>query len=199
MINDQPEHPEATAQLPSSSAPESQVEKSQDTSTTNNPPAQPPKRGRPSAYTHELGERICILMAEGKLLYEIEQMEGMPSAETIRRWSIARDDFRVMYTGAREASGDALAERAMQEAAKATDKDSAAAARVRADNLRWMASKRAPKQYGDKTTVEMDANITNGPGKVAESAPDWLRERMEGQQAAVVAATAGAAAPATKH
>ncbi len=199
MIHDQPDNPEAPAQLPNSAAPESHVDTASTTSTTNTPDAPRTKMGRPSLYSPELAEQICTLMIEGKLMTEIEALPGMPSATTIRVWAATRDDFRSMYARAREASGDALAERALSVAMAAKNKDQAAAARVQADNLRWLASKRAPKNYGDKTMVEMDANITNGPGKVADDAPDWLKERMEGRQAAVVAATAGAAAPATKH
>jgi hypothetical protein len=90
------------------------------------------------------------MIEEGATVREIEATEGMPSWPTLRRWLRNNEEFRTQYAHAREASAEALELRMMDEAQTATDRDSAAAARVRVDTLKWIAAKRNPKVYGDK-------------------------------------------------
>ena len=73
----------------------------------------------------------------------------MPGRSTVCDWRRAHPEFQTSYAQAREASGDVWAERALQAALSATP-ETAQAARVRFDALRWYASKLAPRQYGDR-------------------------------------------------
>jgi len=106
------------------------------------------KRGRPSGYSRARGEAICRQIADGKTLRELKV-----ATSTVMRWVADHPEFREQYARAREAQADSLAEEIIHEARKATPAN-AQAVRVQIDALKWAASKRAPKKYGDRASVE---------------------------------------------
>jgi hypothetical protein len=118
--------------------------------------------GRPSSFTPEAGGAICEAIEGGATIREITAREDMPAWPTIRRWLRDNEAFRTRYAHAREVSAAAFEERLLAEVATAVDSDSASAARVRIDAIKWIMSKRAPKVYGDKTQVDakVDAVIS---------------------------------------
>ena len=109
--------------------------------------------GRPSTFTQETADAICEFIEGGSTIREITAREEMPAWPTIRRWLREFESFRTRYAHAREVSAAALEERLFAEAATAVDSDSASAARVRIDAIKWVMSKRAPKVYGDKVQI----------------------------------------------
>lgn len=129
-------------------------------------PLKPP--GRPSIYTPELATAICTHIAEGKSLRIIGGMDGMPHQATIMAWlDGSRPEFSEQYARAREAQADKLAEEALQiaddgrsdtyldaEGNERTDNEVIQRSRLRVDTRKWLASKMAPKKYGDKVTQE---------------------------------------------
>ena len=62
-----------------------------------------PRPGRPTAYTPELGEAICELLAEGKTLKAICRMDDIEVAEsTVRSWAVNPEHpFSALYARAR--------------------------------------------------------------------------------------------------
>jgi hypothetical protein len=74
----------------------------------------------------------------------------MPSTVSIYKWLREHDEFANNYARARENQADTFADAIIDEADKAVDKDSAAAAKVKVDARKWVASKLKPKKYGDK-------------------------------------------------
>lgn len=115
---------------------------------------QKPKRkpGRPSIYSDELAEKICTLLAEGNTLTSICKMDGMPGLTTVMQW--AMDDehpFAALYARARERQIDTMAESIVDIADEEDDPNSR---RVRVDARKWLASKMAPKRYGDRVQNE---------------------------------------------
>jgi len=128
--------------------------------------------GRPSDYRPEIGDVICGLLAEGKALAHICQLEGMPHVSTVFRWMRLHDEFREAYTRAREDQADFLADE-MQVIAdedpqllSAGDEDGKGAIlrvdsafeqwrRTRIDTRKWIASKLKPKRYGDRISQEV--------------------------------------------
>jgi hypothetical protein len=123
------------------------------------------KPGRPSAYTKALGDSICSQIADGKSLRAICAKTGMPSKSMVLRWLDAESaqQFRDQYARAREAQADLLAEEMLEIADDSsldvlTDKDGnerpntefVTRSRLRVDTRKWLASKMAPKRYGDK-------------------------------------------------
>jgi len=110
--------------------------------------------GRPSSFTPDVAAKICELVEAGETIRQITSREGMPASwSTISRWLRERDDFRIQYTHARETSAAVFEERILTEADAATP-ETAQVARVRVDALKWVMSKRAPKVYGDKLSLD---------------------------------------------
>ena len=135
--------------------------------------------GRPSGYTDALGLAICTGIAEGQSLRSICAQPAMPHISTFLRW-LADDshaDLRDQYARAREAQADYLAEEILSIADEECtmvlaskhnshdddgeghtevvfDSTAVARNRLRVDARKWLASKMAPKRYGDKITQE---------------------------------------------
>lgn len=132
-------------------------------------PSPPKKPGRPSAFSQEIADAICTAIAAGNSLRAICERPDMPAISMVMRW-LADDDraeFREQYARAREAQADTLAEQMLQIADDGTndtqvddegnvriDHDHIARSRLRVDTRKWLASKLAPKKYGDKITNE---------------------------------------------
>jgi hypothetical protein len=83
-------------------------------------------------------------------------MEGMPDKRTVLRWLDGDEggELRTQYARAREALGDEYFDEIREVAFN--DGDDPNNKRVKVDALKWMASKLAPKRYGDKleTTLQ---------------------------------------------
>jgi hypothetical protein len=105
-------------------------------------------------YDHELAERILeeLPFADGGL-EEICKREGMPSERSVYRW-LADDRnaaFRQAYARARELCGEIQAQRGLRDALEAED---AQLGRLKFDARRWLASKLAPRRYGEATLLK---------------------------------------------
>ena len=131
-------------------------------------PAAPPKPpGRPSIYTPELATVICTHIADGKSLRAIGAMDGMPHQATIMAWlDGSRPEFSEQYARAREAQADKLAEEILAiaddgrsdtyldaEGNEKTDSEVIQRSKLRVEARKWLASKMAPKKYGDKVAI----------------------------------------------
>jgi hypothetical protein len=126
--------------------------------------------GRPSKYTPELTDEICALLAEGKSVRYIGDLEGMPVPSTIFKWLREIPEFSEQYEKAKEESADALVSEMLDIASempmiqelddkgnvRAIKLDSAGISRnrLRVDTIKWYASKLKAKKYGDKAVME---------------------------------------------
>lgn len=135
--------------------------------------------GAPSIYSLELVHAICEHIANCVSLRAIAAMEGMPSVQTMMAWLAddSKPEFLEHYARAREAQADKMAEDILAIADEEctmvkADKhgtsdddgegntevvfDSTAVQRnkLRVDARKWLASKMAPKKYGDKLVQE---------------------------------------------
>lgn len=127
---------------------------------------------RPCEFTQEIADAICERIADGESLRTICQAEEMPARSTVFRWLSQIEAFSDQYARAREAQADLLADEIIEIADDAThdtitrrrngDDDGQEVAntewinrsRLRVDARKWMASKLAPKRYGEKITQE---------------------------------------------
>ena len=131
-------------------------------------PAKPPKKlGAPSTYTPELAAAICEHIAAGKSLRTIAALDGMPAQSTIMVWLDGKHpDFTEQYARAREAQADKLAEEILAiaddgrsdtyldaEGNEKTDNEAIQRSKLRVEARKWLASKMAPKKYGDKMAI----------------------------------------------
>lgn len=136
---------------------------------TNTSDSKPLPRGRRSAFTNELGEAICSAIADGMSLRAVLARPGMPSKSMVMRWLADERyiEFRDQYACAREDQADKLADEILQIAddgsndtyldAKGNVKvnhDAIARSRLLIDARKWLASKLAPKKYGDGVRQE---------------------------------------------
>lgn len=129
-------------------------------------------------YTAELASQICDHIASGLPLRAIAAMPGMPALSTMMVWLDGRHaEFTEQYVRAREAQADKMAEEILSIADEdctmvradkhgSRDEDgqgntevvfdatAVARNRLRVDARKWLASKMAPKKYGDKIQAE---------------------------------------------
>lgn len=117
-------------------------------------------RGRPSTYTEEIGLKLCERIANGENVKAVCRDSDMPDWTTLMRWRLRFPEFATRYARAREASAEALEMEALEIAETATDKDTAAAVRVRVDAMKWAAAKRHPRMYGDRIDVNHEGKIS---------------------------------------
>lgn len=115
------------------------------------------KLGRPSSYTQEIADDICMLLAEGESLRKICERPRMPSLSMVFRWLNEKTDFRDHYVRAREAQTERMLEDILLIADKATPED-AAVAKLRVETRKWAMSKLAPKKYGDQSKLDVTTN-----------------------------------------
>ena len=109
------------------------------------------KIGRPSSRTPEVVEEICRRLAEGELLINIcNGDERLPALQTVYGWAWDNDEFRQLYTRARQQQASTLMEKGIKEGLEATDRNSAYVARVRADIFARFAARMHPEQWGDR-------------------------------------------------
>lgn len=121
--------------------------------------------GRPSSFTQAMADQICERIADGESLRAICRDESMPAKSTVFKWLADMKPFADQYARAREAQADTLADEIL-EIADDTSRDTIATekngeqpnsewitrSRLRVDARKWLASKMAPKKYGDKIT-----------------------------------------------
>lgn len=126
--------------------------------------------GRPSDYSQETIDIICQRLADGESLRKVCLDEAMPGLSTVMRWLAdeSHAKFREQYVRAREAQADKLADEILSiaddgqndtyltETGLATNHDVIARSRLRVDARKWLASKMAPKKYGEKLELAGD-------------------------------------------
>lgn len=108
------------------------------------------KHGRPTKFTQELADTICERISNGETLRAVcRDIKIAPS--TVIEWTWKNKEFFEQYTRARQKQADAYADMILDEAFNSIDPQ---IGRLRVDALKWVASKLAPKRYGDKVEVE---------------------------------------------
>lgn len=135
------------------------------------------KRGRPALYTPELAEKILRRVSGGESLRKICADDDMPNRETIHTWAFDNvNGFFGQYARAREMQAHAIADETLEIADDGRNDwmesndpnnpgyrlngEAAQRSRLRVDQRKWYASKLAPKEYGDKTAVDVTGNLT---------------------------------------
>ena len=116
--------------------------------------------GRPSDYSDEIAQEVLALISEGYSLRKACIEIGKP-LKTVWSWMQKNEEFRNHYVRAKEESGDAdqdkldeIAERVL------TGELDPQAARVAADIIKWSASKKKPKKYGDRVETHHTGAIS---------------------------------------
>ncbi len=123
---------------------------------------------RPTDYTEELAKEICEAIADSnKGLFDLcQQNPHWPCPQTIRRWKRKREDFCSMYMQAKmdqiefmveecisiadDTSNDTLLRKTSSgDEYEAPNNEWINRSRLRVDTRKWLASKLAPRIYGE--------------------------------------------------
>lgn len=115
-------------------------------------------RGRPSLYSDKLADEICAQLPyiDGGI-EKLCKRQDMPCKDTVFLWLTKHPYFSDKYARAREVMAEIQAQRAINDALSAPD---AQIGRLRFDARKWLASKLAPKKYGEKVEVEQTGEST---------------------------------------
>lgn len=128
------------------------------------------KIGRPSTYSQEITDTICLRLAGGESLLSICQDDDMPAQRTVFQWLSKHKEFVQKYAAAREAWADAEFERMMEIAdepvigIKTVEKfikgepvtetisgDMVERARLQIDTRKWALARMSPRKYSEKS------------------------------------------------
>lgn len=145
-------------------------------------------------YEPEIALAICELIADGKTLVEVTDMEGMPARATVYRWLSAFPKFFDAYERAREVSAQSFEDEALRYARELTHANDFTGTKVQAYNiamqqLRWSASRRDPQRYGQKqitnTTVPIQITTSLNLGQEGMGAPQDIAKSVYTVEATV--------------
>lgn len=135
-----------------------------------NLPAPPKKKiGRPTIYSQELVDELCIRLGMGRSLRSICQDDDMPAQSQVYAWLNRYPDFQEQYARAREEQAETHADEIVDIAdetpqiKEVRDKDGnviditldssyIAWQKQRIEARKWNAAKQRPKKYGDRVT-----------------------------------------------
>lgn len=121
-------------------------------------------------------QRICTLISQGQTLQQICGVDGLPSITIINIWLQDNERFRRMMDKARILQADYLADEMLLLASKVRgDPRNANAYKVAADILRWQASVRNVRKYGDKTQIEV-REVHKSPAQIQKEIIDLAAE-----------------------
>lgn len=121
-------------------------------------------------FAEDVIEELLDALTEGKSMREICKDKRMPSRETIMRWAKGDDELATNIVRAREVGYYARAEKAVEDAKKASD---AGLGRLAFDAERWHLSKLS-RAFADKVVHSGDPDepvlnvvewrVVNNPG-----------------------------------
>lgn len=138
---------------------------------------------RELTYNAEIALNICMRIAKGETLTEVCRDKNMPTYTTVLKWRVTYPEFEEAYENARRISAFALEDEALLAARKLAGPNNFNAPRVSAmahamNQLRWSATKRNVKEFGDvkpgATVIPIQINTTLdlGQGGVAPMESD---------------------------
>lgn len=131
------------------------------------------KGGRPSSYNQEIADRICELTATHSIGIRrlCKQYPDLPNPDTIFSWRIKYKQFSEQYAEAKRNQVEILVEEILDiaddksndtmtndEGKVVCNTEYLNRSRLRIDTRKWLASKLAPKIYGER--IQNDTNIT---------------------------------------
>lgn len=115
-----------------------------------------PKVGRPRALTAELKAEFCERIGAGETVLEISRDDRMPVDRVMYEELVRDPEFAQSYRSAREQQLRNWEDRILEVSERAMRGEvEVPAAKLHADNLKWIMSKRQPRVYGDRIAQEV--------------------------------------------
>jgi len=138
------------------------------------------KGGRPTIYSEELADDICLRIANGSSLNRVCRSKDMPSKSNVYEWLAKYDGFQDKYREATNQRAEFHFDE-MLDIADAVKEETAAVskAKVQIDTRKWILSRMNPTKYGDKQQVDnissdgsskITVNNFNGDAQAASQA-----------------------------
>ena len=128
--------------------------------------------GRPTVYTKELADYICMRVATTTIGLKAlcKMYDDLPDQNTIARWRKENHEFCDQFQKAKEFQAKLLVEECEElipdvktyvdsDGNERLDPASATLLRERIVHRRWMAARLAPRIYGDKQTIEQTVTV----------------------------------------
>ena len=129
------------------------------------------KMGRPSVYSDEVANEICVRLGLGESLRKICLDDHIPSLATVMNWLSRKPDFLEQYTRAREIQAETQFDQLIdivdqppelsyvvgkngEQIEVKFDSTYVAWMKLRVDTRKWTAARMAPKKYGEQKQVE---------------------------------------------
>ena len=103
------------------------------------------------AYDAELAQSVLKEMTKGFSLRSIAKRLSFDES-TFRSWVVQDAELATQYAHARQQQVEAMADQ-IREVADNADSTSYNAARLQVDTMKWLMSKVAPRQYGERTQL----------------------------------------------
>jgi hypothetical protein len=150
--------------------------------------------GRPSSFTQEIADEICVRISGGESLRSIVLGSHMPDRATVFRWLVANQIFRDQYARAREAHADSLVDDMLAIAdAEYESNEAITAARLKIDTRKWLAGRMSPKKYSEQK-MALTGPSGDGPVQIemqvidpSTLAPDAMLQIQEALSLAIEA------------
>ena len=114
------------------------------------PRLRPAPRGL--AYTPQMGEAICVRLADGESLTAIARDPAMPCYGTVMKWLRRVPEFADMYALARRIQADFLFDEA-RDVAQAATPEGVWVSRLQFDVIRWQTARLAPRKYCERLVI----------------------------------------------
>ncbi len=116
------------------------------------------KMGRPSSYTWDIGEQICLdLSCSPKNLWEIcQQNIFYPTYPTVIRWTFVHSEFKELFEHAKRCQTQFLIDEIifLADDSGNHEPNMLGWTKLRIETRKWLASKLLHKVYGDKKELE---------------------------------------------
>jgi hypothetical protein len=149
----------------------------------------PKARRSYQAYSPELADEVCALVAEGKSLRQVTELPGMPSRRAVQYWLSRFPDFREKYECAMMLLGEFWAHEIIEiaddssgdfiiteDGRRAVDHENINRSRLKVDSRKWLLSKILPSRYGDR--IQADVNVGVEPEALRAMSPEKQKERV---------------------
>ena len=132
--------------------------------------------GRPRIFGEETRKELLGRLAEGQSLRAICRQDDMPALRTVLDWLREEPAFAAGYATAREIGADVLAAEISELSERALkEPELAHAIRVAVEAKRWLASKQAPRRYGERIE-QVVVNETKTPEQIKERIAALMQE-----------------------
>lgn len=125
--------------------------------------------GRPTEFTPEIADKVCELVATHPIGYRAlrKLYPDIPDDTTIAAWRFRYDNFSRQYVKAKQLQAELMAEEIVdisddssrdvvigKNGEEHCNTEFVQRSRLRVDSRKWLASKLAPKIYGDRQIIE---------------------------------------------